>query len=886
MNKQCLFTAFLILGPLLCVFGQKQIKGKIIDVKGEPIAAVTLTLKMKDERILSFGFSTEKGLFNLTMPELNNEVFLIATAIGYEKKTITIAKSPEKDYEIVLHEGEINLKTVQIKNRPALVVNGDTLNYTTADFSNAQDRTIADVLKKLPGMQVEDDGKIKFNGKTISNLYINGDNMLNDRYNVGTKIPHGAVSKVQVIEKDQPIKLLRKNNISQDVAINLVIKDEAKLDIMKEIGLGLGTPKKVDGNLTMMSFGKKIKFIYNITGNNIGSDPGIEITAHNGNNYGNENNKPSNFLSTGTGGNPPLPQSRYLFNKSELINLNNFYKINQDLNAKVNFSYLYHQENQNINTSSDTYLNNGQTVSYSEAQQNKIIQQKLHADLNITGNTDSYFLSNSFRVNYEPKRINSDVIINHAYADQVLKQKFFDVSNELNYRKKLKSSSNTINFYSYLNSTTQPESLKIRPGLNDSILNNGHPYAGLNQQLKIPTLFTDNYLSYGIANGRFTQYYKTGFSIQNQQFISDLYSVQHNGTDEVVKNMNNDLNWLKSKIYTEATYEYSGQMLKATLNLPLGYNRIRYDDPDRELDKSLHRIFVNPSVNLCYKLGLENYVFADYSFNNKLGGIDEVYKGGVLKNYRSLFANDAPVSEQNNHHAGAEFKFKNSLQMFMFGISAGYEYTTFNTISSYILADNVQKKIVLPIKNQSSTWSFGVNGSKYLFDIRSTVNGSVNYSLNKFKQMQNGAFEPFRTSTISYTGGVESRLSSFLSWSYRGTFSITSNSGGNNTQVRINPKQLNQKSTLTTTAFKSLFISLSGEHRFTQQAGQSDLSYLFADFNLRYVFVKFKTNLEFGVTNLTNIKKFETIDFSPNAQRLSSYRIPGRVMMIKSTFNF
>ncbi|WP_316777734.1 hypothetical protein [Pedobacter antarcticus] len=222
----------------------------------------------------------------------------------------------------------------------------------------------------------------------------------------------------------------------------------------------------------------------------------------------------------------------------------------------------------------------------------------------------------------------------------------------------------------------------------------------------------------------------------------------------------------------------------------------------------------------------------------------------------------------------------------MFGISAGYEYTTFNTISSYILADNLQKKIVLPIKNQSSTWSFGVNGSKYLFDIRSTVNGSVNYSLNKFKQMQNGAFEPFRTSTISYTGGVESRLTSFLSWSYRGTFSITSNSGGNNTQVRINPKQLNQKSTLTTTAFKSLFISLSGEHRFIQQAGQSDLSYLFADFNLRYVFVKFKTNLEFGVTNLTNIKNFETIDFSPNAQRLSSYRIPGRIMMVKSTFNF
>ncbi|KEQ28685.1 hypothetical protein N180_04625 [Pedobacter antarcticus 4BY] len=885
MNKQCLLTVLLLLGPLLSVFGQKQIKGKIIDIKGEPIAAVTVTLKLKDDSILSFGFSTEKGLFSLTMPELDDNVFLTASAIGYEKKTITIAKGPDKDYEFVLLEREINLETVEIKNRPVLVINGDTLNYITADFSSAQDRTIADVLKKLPGMQIEDDGKIKFNGKGISNLYIDGDNMLNDRYNVGTKIPHGAVAKVQVIEKDQPVKLLRKNNISRDVAINLVIKDEAKLDIIKEAGLGIGTPKKVDGNFTAMSFGEKLKFIYNLTGNNIGADPGIEITAHNRNNHGNENNKHSNFLSTGTGGNPPLPQSRYLFNKSELINLNNFYKINKDLDAKVNFSYLYHQEHQNVRTSSDTYLNNGQTVSYGEVQQSKVIQQKLYADLNITGNTDNYFLSNSMILSYEPKKINSGININNVYADQVLRQKMLDISNELNYRKKLKSS-NTLNFYSYLNSTMQPESLKIRPGVNDSILNSGLPYAGLNQQLRIPTLFTDNHLSYGVVRGRFTQYYKTGFNVQNQQFTSDLYSIQNDGADEPVKNMNNDLHWLKLKIYTEASYEYSGQKLKAALNLPVGYNSIRFNDSDKGLDRSLNRVFVNPSLNLDYKLGLENYVSADYSFNNKFGGIDDVYKGGILKNYRSIFANDAPVSEQKKHHAGAAFKFKKPLQMFMFGISASYEHTIFNTISSYILADNLQKKIVLPVKNQSNAWSFELNGSKYLFDIRSTVNGSVNYSLNNFKQMQNGVFEPFNTSAISYSLGIESRLMSFINWSYKGNYSAINNVGGNNAQIRINPKQFNQKSTLTATAFKSLFISLSGEHRFTRQAGQLDLSYLFTDFNLRYVFVKFKTNLEFSVTNLANIKKFETIDFSPNALTLSSYRIPGRVMMIKSTFNF
>lgn len=884
MKKYLLVTLLLLLTFLLPAFSQKQLKGKITNQKGEPVAAVTLTLKTKDGNVLGFVSSTAKGLFSLTMPDDVEEALLIATAIGYQKSSTIIHKNPEKNYELVLLEGEINLKTVEIKNRPKLTLNGDTLDYRTADFSSAQDRTIGDVLRKMPGIKIEEDGKIKYNGKAISNFYIDGDNMLNDRYNLGTKIPHGAVDKVQVIEKDQPIKLLQKNNMSENVAINLVIKEDAKLNIMKEIGLGIGTAEKFDGNFTAMSFGKKLKFIYNITGNNIGKDPAIEITAHQGSSYADENNRPSNFLSTGTGGNPPLPQSRYLFNQSGLINLNNFYKINKDLNAKLNFSYLYHQENQNINTTSATYLNNGQTFNYKEAQQNKLKLQQLNANLNITGNTETYFLSNTLVASYAPKNISSNILLNDNEADQALKQKTFDLSNELNYRKKLKSA-NTINFYSYVSHTAHPEALQIRPGLNDSLLNNGTPYAGLNQQLKIPTFFTSNHVSYGLVKGKFTQNYKTGFSIQDQQLISNLYSIQNNGTHQLVNNMTNELSWFKAKIYTEASYEYSGKKLRTTLGLPIGYNQINYSDPTKNLDKTLSRFFINPSLNLNYSVGIENYISANYSFNNKLGGIDEVYKGVILKNYRSLLANDAPVSEQQSHHAGAEFKYKKSLQMLFFSLSANYDHITFNTISSSIINNNIQQKIVLPIENQNSSWSFNANGSKYLFDLRSTLSGAVNYSINNFQQLQNGAFEPFKTSTLTYSGGIETKLANFINWSYEGNYSITQNLGSS-AQLKINPKQFTQRSTLTATAFKNLFITLSGEHRLTQQAGQPDLSYLFADFNLRYYFLKLKTNLEFGVTNLANIKKFETIDFSANSMRLSNYRIPGRIMMIKSTFNF
>ena len=65
-----------------------------------------------------------------------------------------------------------------------------------------------------------------------------------------------------------------------------------------------------------------------------------------------------------------------------------------------------------------------------------------------------------------------------------------------------------------------------------------------------------------------------------------------------------------------------------------------------------------------------------------------------------------------------------------------------------------------------------------------------------------------------------------------------------------------------------------------------DLKYLFADFNMRYRLVKYKTDLEFGVTNLANIKKFEANYLSANSFSSGTYYIPGRVAMMKATFSF
>lgn len=889
MSKQYFYyTVFFLIIGITPAFAQKQVKGRVTDLAGKPVESVNVNLKDLNGNILSYTRTNEKGVFNLTYNQENlSNLSIEASSIGYMKSMLKIT-DPAKNYDLVLEPSAIKLQTVNVKNSPSLLIRGDTLNYKTADFSDKQDRSIGDVLKKMPGIEVAENGKVSYNGKAISKLYIDGDNLLDDRYNIGTKsIPHGAVDKVQVIENDQPVKMMRKNNMSEDVALNLVIKDEAKLKVMGDATAGLGTPERFDENVTAMLFNKKLKFINNINGNNIGNDPGIDLTSHNLSDYLRrlENNKPDNLLSTGAAGVPSLPQNRYLFNKAGAVNLNNLYKLNPDLQLRANLSYLYDKRKQQYNKFSQTYLPD-QVISYSESQNNAINPQKLRAQFNLNSNAEKHYLDNTFILEYAPTETHSSIIINNVPANQSLKQKTFDLSNELNYKKTLKSN-DIINLYSYINRSSHPETLNITPGLNADILNNGVPYKGLDQYVTLPTWYANNYASFAFVKGGFMQTYKAGFNLQKQQLNSSLYKIQNDQVTELAtQNAVNDVDWLKTKLYSEATYEYTNQQLKASISLPFSYNLIRYNDQINDFDKKLNRFFINPTLNMKYQISAENYVTTDYSFKNELGGIEDIYQGIILKNYRSLFSNNAPVTEKKVHSAAAVFNFRKATQMLFVNIGANYSFTTLNTISSYTLNNNIQQRVVLPLSNDISALILSANASKYLFALKSTVSGGVSFNQSSYKQLQNNDLLPYRAQTITYKATIEAKITSAIKWSYNASYATTINKALAETAVKTTFSQLRQQSTLSFSVFTNTFVNLSAEHLYTHQFAQQDLKYIFADMNIRYKLTKIRTDLEFGVTNLANIKSFEAINVSSNSLTSGTYYIPGRVAMLKGTFNF
>ncbi|WP_443946847.1 hypothetical protein ACJVDH_07000 [Pedobacter sp. AW1-32] len=884
-----IYSLTIILIMAMGTYAQKKISGKVFNALREPLESASINLKNKNGQLLSFTRSDSRGNFSIhtTAQQNADSLWLEVAIIGFNKQRFAWS-AIQNGLEVMMQESEINLATVTVKNQRKLSLNGDTLSYNTSDFADKQDRSIGDVLKRMPGIDVAENGKISYNGKAISNFYIDGDNVLDDRYNIGTKsIPQGAVDKIQVIEKDQPIKMLRKNNMSDDVALNLVMKDKAKLKLMGDARLGLGAPEKYDGNVTAMLFRQNQKFVNNIRGNNTGDDPGLDLTSFNASGYSNRigNSKPDNFLSAAAAGVPDLPQQRSLLNNAGLINLNNLYKLDEDHQFKLNFSYLYDTRRQFFDKLSETYLPTD-TIRYAENQNNRIIPQKLRAQLSYNINSETTFLSNTLLAEYLPVATQSVFNLNGTNATQMLKQENLNFSNEFNYRKKL-IGGNMLNVYNFVQKSDQPETLSIEPGLNASIINAGLPYAMLNQTANLPSWYQNSYASTVFVAGKFMHTYRAGYSFQHQNLQSQLYKQQLDGRIEWTDiNAQNQLMWNKHKAYADATFEYNDDKFKFSVAAPISYNSIAYTDQNFMQKARIDRFFINPSVNLKYQTSPENYLSGSYSFSNSLGNIDDIYRGTILRNYRSLFANNAPLGERKNHGANLAFNYKKAITMFFFNLQAGYQYTSINTISAYTLSNNIQQRAVLFLPNSSKNLTFDASTSKYIFALNTTANAGFNYSNFRNQNLQNNQLLPFEYESFTFRGGFEARFSKFINWSYNGNYTASSNRSLQNADLSTSFGQLRQKSTLAITLLQNVFLNLSAEHLFTVQAEQPDLKFLFTDANVKYRIAKIKTDIELSVRNIGNIQTYEAAYLSSNSYTRGTYQIQGRIVLLKTAFNF
>lgn len=612
------------------------------------IAGASVTVSEKNAAaLLSYAISDAAGAYRLVFKSTADCVVVSASGINLKKQLIVIANKTQV-LNFNMPTQAVQLKEIKIAP-PKIRQIDDTLNYNVESFTDKNDRTIGEVLRKMPGFTVEENGTIIYNNKPINKFYIENSDLLQGRYNIATNnIEAKDVSTVQVLENHQPVKALKGREFTDEAAINLKLKNSAKgvLVANAQVGAGL-SPLLWDSELFTMYFNKRRQNMNTYKGNNTGSSNSVDFISL----YAaTPDSKPDSRLSVQSPAPPAVSRKRYLFNRENVASTNNLWTLGKDLQLTSNFNFVNDVREKNSASISSYYLPSDQVLTIDETLASSEHISVLNGSLQLNANREKFYLDNTLKFNRRWNREQGS-IFNPGAVLQNLADPFFEMNNNLSLIKKYKNTNLKVNSTTaYRNA---PQTLTVHPLLYPDLFDNPDDFSATRQTAEQTTFSSVNKFSLSFGNRVFKQTYTAGFDMDLQRFHSTLQAQDHAhnfvmGADS----LSNDLRWNTYKVYFNPEYTYVKKRFRTTLNLPLTYRYLQARDHGQEVNVSnadnqnSATLCLDPGLNVRYDLSLFWNVSASARYNSGFGDIENGFTGYIMQTYRNLVRNDGRLPQQ------------------------------------------------------------------------------------------------------------------------------------------------------------------------------------------------------------------------------------------------
>ena len=239
MIKKIAIFLLLVGATISNTTAQTVIQGTVLDEQSRSVDAFVAVSPKGNGSMIAYADTDDKGNYKLEFKTDADSVIVTVTGLGIGNQARVVANRSQK-LNFTVKEETTELKEVSVKAQK-IRQEGDTLSYLVGAYQEQGDRVIGDVLKRMPGIEVADDGGIKYNGKAIKKFYVEEMDLLQGRYGLATNnINASDVASVQVLENHQPVKMLQGKELTDDVAINLKLKDSAKGTVAMNMMLGAG----------------------------------------------------------------------------------------------------------------------------------------------------------------------------------------------------------------------------------------------------------------------------------------------------------------------------------------------------------------------------------------------------------------------------------------------------------------------------------------------------------------------------------------------------------------------------------------------------------------------------------------------------------------------
>lgn len=859
------------------------LSGTVVDSAGKFLPNATVTLiKSTSGAGVAFSKTDSVGNFHFKITDkIKNETLAIkATFTGYVKQEYSVENLLEP-IRIVLKQEVKHLEEVRVQSRIYIVQKSDTLSFNADLFRDSSDRVLGDLIRKIPGIDVDENGTIKYNGKALNNFYIEGDDLLDGKYNIATNnIPSKDVDKVEVIEHNQHIKMLNGIIPSDEPALNIRLKDKSKLKWINNADLAAGTPSKYNGKVNTMAFKPKFKAINNISTNNTGNDLSNELTSF----YGNSDIA-NPFINIAASQPPGIRQNRYLFNKNQLLNVNDMMKFRSGNTLRLN-AYLLHDEQPFASNSSTTYyLPTGDTVRYLENMASQMHINQAQASLTLNNNSDKKYFNESFLVDISGTRNNATIKTDNSNVLENLRTNLNSFSNNLNGVLSLGKDNRVLSYNSTIAYSRNPQTFNVRPGWLQDILNDSVNYNQSSQQTNLPSWSTENNISFILKKGYWTFNNKIGFSYDYKQLNSDITIQDLQENWHTPAGFQNRLTWNKWDAYYTPAIQFERYRSRLNLYVPIHYYHIQYHDHVNNAHDRLSNIYFAPNINYLLKIGKEHEFMLGYQYSNAFSDMEQVYAAGIMQSYRSLQSySQTPLNSGYRNNYSMRFAYKKSLRMFFWNVTSSYvQYYRYFMYGSTITNTSYQTSTV-PIGNNMQTLNINGDISKYIFPLKTTVSGSIGLAKSKAQQLQNGFLFSVNNWSNSYSLGLSPSPTDWMRFDLKANYwtgTSTSTSAGFENQKT---SQFKQTSAINLTLFSRITTQFSSEYYASYLNGQRLAHCFFLDAYINYRLYQPVIDFRLSCTNLADEHNFTVLSASSNIISTRNYQLQPRMFLLSAYF--
>ena len=761
-------------------FAQIKLEGVVKDSIGNPLElANVIAINQESKTLESYAITNDQGRFKLALGK-NSTYKVQVSYIGMKTFEETIStKETDIDKSFTL-KADNSLDEITLTYEMPVTISGDTIVYNADSFKNGSERKLEDVLKKLPGVEVNSDGEIEIEGKKVTKVMVDGKDFFDGDSKLATKnIPSNAVDKVQVLKNYAEVGQLSGVTNNQDnIAINIKLKEGKKNFWFGNITAGGGTADDKALYLAQPKlFYYSPKYSINFIGdlNNIGE---IAFTRRDYFNFTGGFRAPSSQSGTNISlGNNDLGFLSLQNNRAK------------DINTKfgaANFSYSPKKtldiSGFAIFSSSKTELQENSSVQYTdeslnipdEDTQSNAIQR---SNLGMLKFSTKYKPNTNNQLDYDVLGRMSKESQDQDYLSSVIgninqfeESTPFSINQNLNYYYTLNeknifafSAQHLIQdedpFYNaFIEENTNYDDTGDALGLDDMQV--GYDIA---QNKRVKSNQVDAKLDYwNVLNQKSNINFTLGTIYSNQKFNSEIFQFLDNGsTFNPTPTINdgldtNDTNYTFSDVYLGAHYQFKTGIFTFTPGVSAHAYSAKNTQFGLEYTDNFFRLL--PDFNTRIQLKNSEQIIFNYRMQTQFTDVNQLARGLVLNNYNSIFSGNQELQSALSHNLNLSYFSFNMFNYTNVFANINYNKSIDNIRTASTFPPGSVVRVSSPFNSDFADENLSINGrfQRNFGKIRGTLNGNFNYS--KFNQFINAQRSVNENYSQTYRAGISTNF--------------------------------------------------------------------------------------------------------------------------------